>query len=430
MTSGRRLAICYAAPGLSLLASSGPTRNVLSLADALSEWADVTVAFRTILEPVATSRFQVIAIDPGTTGDQRYDDDNAIRGFHPLRHLAYCRTIRAFARTRGTGFDAVMEKGWRLSGLLATAARRAGVPALVVENDVRMWNEPIRGVVGLGKYLLHRSAEHVAASACRSLPVVIAETAAMKARLAALRAIPADQIEIVGLGVDHALFRPGDRQSGRALIGARPGTRVLLYVGAMDEYHDLAPVISALGQVGDASLELHVVGAGEYRGRYEAQAAERALACRFHGRVPHEVVPRYIAAADLCLAPYRTSAFHGGEVTFSTLKIPEYMASGRPVASVPSPAIGTLIQNGVNGFLLPNEASAWVSVLRALPDADTLDRMGAAAATAAEAVGWDRTARRYLDICEALVAGSCSRRRPGPAGDPAPITQAGRPASR
>ena len=48
MTSRKRLSICYAAPGQNLLPSAGPTRNVLNVANALSQWADVTVAFRSI----------------------------------------------------------------------------------------------------------------------------------------------------------------------------------------------------------------------------------------------------------------------------------------------------------------------------------------------------------------------------------------------
>jgi glycosyltransferase involved in cell wall biosynthesis len=425
MAPTRRLSICYAAPGLNLVSSSGPTRNVLSLAAALSDVADVTVAFRAIVDPVESSPFRVLAIDREPAGANPYNDDNGTRGAHPVRHLAYCRTLRTFARTQARAFDVVLEKGWRLSGLLAAACRQAGIPAVLVENDVRLWTDPVRGAAGLGKYALHRTAEHFAGAWCRSLPAVIAETDEMKARFVALRGITPDRIHVVGLGVDHALFRPLDQAAARERLGIRPEPLVLTYVGAMDEYHDLEPVIAALGSCDGASIELHVVGDGEYRARYEAQAAGLPIACRFHGRVPHAWVPHYIAAADLCLAPYRTRAFHDGQVTFSTLKIPEYMACGRPVVSVPSGSIGRLIQDGVDGFLRPNESGAWRSLLRALPDRASLAAMGEAAARAAEAIGWDRTAGGYLGVCERLVsdclvasgtgppAGTSSRNRRG-----------------
>src|SRR5262249_46760063 len=44
MNGRRRLSICYVVPGHDLLSSVGPSRNVVNLAQALSEWADVTVA--------------------------------------------------------------------------------------------------------------------------------------------------------------------------------------------------------------------------------------------------------------------------------------------------------------------------------------------------------------------------------------------------
>lgn len=403
MNRHRRLAICYAAPGLNLLPSAGPTRNVLSVADALSQWADVTVAFRSIREPIETSKFRVMAMDTAVPSVNGYNDDNGTRGVHPLRHLAYCRTLWSFAREQGSTFDVVLEKGWRLSGLLAGAFRHGGVSAALVENDVRLWTEPLDGVLGVSKYALHHTAESLAGAFCRRLPIVIAETDELKARLVAARGISPDRIRVIGLGVDHALFRSTDQRAARDSLGLRPDSLILLYVGGMDEYHDLAPVIEALGCLGETSVELHLVGDGEYRNRYEAQATQAGVASRFHGHVPHREVPRYIAAADLCIAPYRTSAFPGGQVTFSTLKIPEYMACGRPVVSVPSPAIRRLIDEGVNGFVLPNDVGSWVSFLNVPPCRATLARMGGAAAEAVESLAWDKTAREYLEVCQQLV---------------------------
>lgn len=404
MSARRRLAICYAAPGLNLLPSAGPTRNVLSVAQALSEWADVTVAFRSILEPVATDRFRVIAIDAAPPYGNGWHDDNGTRGFEPLRHVAYCRTLARFANTRARAFDVVLEKGWRLSGLLGAAFSRAGVSAALVENDVRVWTEPLNGVVGLGKYMLHCTAERVSRSSCRRLPVVIAETEELKERLVTHRGIPPDRIRVIGLGVDHALFRPQDQTAARDALGIAQDAVVLVYAGAMDEYHDLEAVIDAIARVGRPRIELHVVGDGEYRPRCERRAAAAGITSRFYGRVPHAMVPQYIAASDLCLAPYRTSAFHGGVVTFSTLKIPEYMACGRPVAAVPSPAIRRLIDPGVTGFMFPNDVDSWVSFLSALPSRHRLVHMGALAAESVRSIGWDRTARQYLDVCELLTA--------------------------
>src|SRR5262245_4367309 len=152
MSSRERLSICYAAPGQNLLPSAGPTRNVLNLANALSEWADVTVAFRSIQEPIHPSKYRVIAIEPTAKKSMEAKDDNATRGLHPLRHMSYCRTLWSFSRQQRGSFDVVLEKGWRLSGYLLSAFRRRGVPGVLIENNVHFWSEPLTSLPGVAKY--------------------------------------------------------------------------------------------------------------------------------------------------------------------------------------------------------------------------------------------------------------------------------------
>jgi glycosyltransferase involved in cell wall biosynthesis len=403
MNRGKRLSICYAAPGLNLLPSAGPTRNVLNLANALSEWADVTVAFRNVPEPVASGNYKLIGIEPHATTSMEDKDDNATRGLHPFQHISYCRRLWSFSEQQSRSYDVVLEKGWRLSGYLLDGFRRRGVPGVLIENNVHFWSEPLTNVQTVMKYILHSAALAVASSCSRRASAVIAETQEMKTMLVEHRRLSPEQIEVVGLGVDHALFRPMDQGSARKFLKMSSNMILLLYVGSMDEYHDLEPVIESLGSVKQPSIELHVVGDGEYRARCEEKARRARITVRFHGHVPHSMVPQYIAAADLCIAPYRTSACHNGLIPFSTLKIPEYMACGRPVVSVPSGSIQRLVENRVSGFLFPNDVCSWVSFLNFLPSRNQLASMGAVAAQAVESLGWEKTAMRYLEVCERLT---------------------------
>ena len=403
MSGPKRLSICYAAPGQNLLPSAGPTRNVLNLATALSERADVTVAFRSISEPVHTNNYNVIAIEPYKTVSGQIKDDNATRGVHPMRHIAYCRRLRSFSEQHASSYDVVLEKGWRLSGYLVDSFRRKGVPGVLIENNVHFWSEPLTNVRAVTKYMLHSGAHRLASRCSQRAAGVIAETQEMKTMLVKYRGVPAERIEVVGLGVDHNVFRPMDQLSARDLLKISPDALVLLYVGGMDEYHDLEPVIEGLAAVRLPSVELHVVGDGEYRARFEAKANCAQVNARFYGHIPHALIPKYIATADLCIAPYRPSACHDGIVPFSTLKIPEYMAGARPVASIPGGQIQRLIEDRISGFLFPNCVSSWISFLEKLPSREQLAAMGAAASRAVESLGWEKTATRYLEICESLV---------------------------
>jgi glycosyltransferase involved in cell wall biosynthesis len=398
-----RLSLCYAAPGQSLLGTAGATRNVLSVAQAMSQWADVTVAFRTIPEPLPPHTFRIMAIEDAARSGTVTRDDVAVRGLNPFTHVGYLREIRRFAAQAARTYDFVFEKGWRFSGYLACEVMRRGTPSGLIENDVRYWNEPLRGFRTLLRYGAQTATQFLASRCSRLVPLVIAETEELKDVLIALRGIAPERIEVVGLGVDHAMFHP--REQAEARDGARIGrdATVLLYVGGLDIYHDLGPLIEALGRAARAGIELHVVGDGELRSEYEQAARRLHALATFHGQVAHERVPGFIAAADLCIAPYQPSKFYAGKITFSTLKIPEYMACARPVASVPHGHILRLIDDQVNGFLLANEVDAWIAFLNALPSRTRLEAMGREAAKRVAALSWEKTAEQYLDLARRLL---------------------------
>jgi len=408
----KRLSLCYAAPGHALVPTAGTTRNMLSLVGALSEFADVTLAFRRIpgsgVMGCELGRCRVVAIEPDEPVREGSVDDVAARSLSPLRHLVYLRRLTGFAQQSARIFDLALEKGWRLSGALLSAFRRHGVPGVLVENDVRSWPEPAFGARGLLRCGLHLAGERFARARCRHIPI-IAETDELKALLVRRRRVTPDRVEVVGLGVDHSLFRPLDQGDARRALGIDLEVPVLLYVGGMDTYHDLGPVIEALPRA-PAPLELHVVGDGVRRPQYQNLAVQTHAPVRFHGPIPHVQVPLYIAAADLCLAPYRERAFYDDTVPFSTLKIPEYMACARPVISVPSGPIRRLLEDDVSGFLLPNEVSAWRSFLTDIPSRERLAEMGRAAAKAVASLSWTQTAARYLAICERVLALNGKRR--------------------
>jgi len=401
MTS--RLSLCYAAPGQSLLGTAGSTRNVMSVAQAMSQCADVTVAFRTIPQTVAPRGFKIIAIDDAGSSRTATRDDVAVRGLNPFAHAAYLRNVRRFAAQAARSYDVVFEKGWRFSGYLAREVMRQGTPSGVIENDVRYWNEPLRDFRTLLRFAAQAATQFLAARCSRRVPLVIAETEELKEVLIALRGIAPERIEVVELGVDHGMFQPRDQSAAREDIRINQDATVLLYVGGLDIYHDLGPLIEALGRVARASVELHIVGDGELRSTYEQASRRLNVLATFHGQVAHERVPEFIAAADLCVAPYQPNNFYAGKITFSTLKIPEYMACARPVASVPHGHILQLIDDQMNGFLLANEVVAWIGFLHALPSRSRLQAMGREAAKRAAGLSWEKTAEQYLDLARRLL---------------------------
>ncbi|MFH1679289.1 MAG: glycosyltransferase [Candidatus Eisenbacteria bacterium] len=400
MTGAGRLRIGYVVPGHNLLSTAGPTRNVLSLAAALGEHADLTVVFRSKMEPFTSERFRVAEIEAPEGRPGRAVDDAAARGIGLVAFLSYLRSIDRFVRDEIDSFDVVLEKSWLLSGYVCRKSGLLGVPGILVENIPPMMNEPVRGLSGLVRRARLGAARAWAGSCAREASRVIVETEELKEMLAGGWRIPAEKIDVVGLGVDCSLFFPRERTHARASLGVSEDALVLLYAGVLDRTHTLVPLLEALRTTAPPGGELHIAGDGVLGETYRRLAREARVPVVLHGRVPHERMPEYIAAADLCLAPYDPSVFPGGRVAYSTLKIPEYLASGRAVASVPSGSIRRLIREGETGFLLENSAPAWRRFLENLPPRERLREMGERAGRSVPAPAWEETARRYLEICE------------------------------
>lgn len=398
MTASRRLKVCYAVPGSDLVSSMGPTRNVLNLARALGQFADVTVAFRRVADETWPEGVKILEIEPAAASVRA--DDAATAGIGYLQFLAYLRRLRRFAESELATFDVVLEKSWLLSGYLSAQCAARGQLGVPVENIVQ--NARYAARQQWTKWLRMRAGAWVAGRSMRKAPLVIAETEFLKQEIHDHWKVPLERIAVVHLGVDRSLFHPIDQAGARRDLGLPQQPTILTYVGVLDWTHNLAPVIEAMPTVATSDVELHIVGDGARRSEYEALAAGVPGRIRFHGRVAHAQVPQHIAAADLCLAPYESAAFASGELGYSTMKIPEYLSVGRAVASVPSGRIRTLISDGRNGFLFANDLSSWRTFLGALPSRAVLATMGVAAA-AIELPSWEATAEAYYRLCAERV---------------------------
>jgi len=396
--------ICYLVPGHRLVPSAGPTRNVLSVASRLAAAAEVTVAFSDGLEG-APPGVSVREIAPGRSssgGRRPPTDDAALRGIGYADFIGFIRALRRFVAATAGDFDVVLEKGWLLSGYASARYRAAGVPSIPVENLVPLASSAGRADPGTA---VRRSAgRRIARRHLVSAPKIIAETTALRGAITECYGVAPARIEVVELGVDRDRFRPGDRESARRALGLAEDAAILLYIGVLDRIHDLEPVLAGLA--GAPGWRLEIVGDGPLAVRYADRASELGLGdrVRFRGRVPHDDVARHVAAADVCLAPYDPGAFFGGEVAYSTLKIREYLAAGRPVLSVRSGSIPDLVEHGRTGLLVSHDDAGWAEALAGLPGRDELHAMGERAA-ASPPREWDDVARDYLRICQSMLGG-------------------------
>jgi len=123
---------------------------------------------------------------------------------------------------------------------------------------------------------------------------------------------------------------------------------VILFVGALDKAHyfkGLEYLLHAFVKVNKNSV-LIVVGEGDLKKYYMNLAEKLGLKHRvlFVGKVSNEKLPTYYASADIVVLPSIIEAFG--------LVLIEGMATGKPVIATNLPGVRTVVDNGINGYLV------------------------------------------------------------------------------
>jgi glycosyltransferase involved in cell wall biosynthesis len=284
-----------------------------------------------------------------------------------LEHLA--RSLGTFVRAgREFGPDVVYVRGIHATVTPALAAARLARPLVVevnglLEEEVEGWRRA--AVRAAHRFTLSRAARVVTVS-----PV-------LARALAERYGVPGARLDVVPNGADVRLFRPGDRDGARRRLGLPADRPVVLCVASFYPHHALEVLVPAAA----AARALLVLVGGE------PQTSDGVLGV---GPVPHERVPDYVAAADVCAyvlrAPHRDFAF-------SPLKLYEYMAGGRAVAAATDreDLRAFVNENGV-GVGVPLDGRALAEAIgRLLADPGERERMGRRGRELAESTySWDR----------------------------------------
>lgn len=109
---------------------------------------------------------------------------------------------------------------------------------------------------------------------------------------------------------------------------------VLFYHGKLIEEYNVERLVRILKHVVKKypQTRLHIVGAGESEPKLRKMAKDLGITSNiiFHGLVPFEKLPEYIAKADICILPFDSPA----------LKVWEWAASGKPIV-----AYGTTLED-------------------------------------------------------------------------------------
>ncbi len=201
---------------------------------------------------------------------------------------------------------------------------------------------------------------------------------------------PAGRIDVVRNGADTALFRPRDRDEARRRLGLPLDRTIVLCVASFYPHHAREVLERAAAQ---AQALLVLVG-GEVRS---------AAGIMGVGPVPHERVPDFVAAADVCAFTFRAPDRRLG---CSPVKVYEYMAAGRPVAvATDMEEVSAFVRDNGIGVSTGLDAAAFAGALAALAsDGPGRERMGRRGRELAESTyNWDRAAAQVERSLEAAL---------------------------
>ena len=188
-----------------------------------------------------------------------------------------------------------------------------------------------------------------------------------------------------------------------ASVALGPGALHAGYVGGLQPGKGMQLIVKVAAATPWATY--HVVGGTP------SEISEWEAACaglenvRFHGHVSPAETERFRRSFDVLLAPYHAPAGslspdRARTAWLSPLKLPEYMAAGKPIVCSDLAAYRAVLSHEQTAlFCAPDDVGAWVDALTRLRDDPPLrSRLGQAAHREfIEHYTWEARARRVLE---------------------------------
>lgn len=240
--------------------------------------------------------------------------------------------------------------------------------------------------------------------AYRAADAVVVVSEGFRENLVA-RGVPADKVTTIRNGVDLDEFATIDAAPSaemRGRLGAQPDSTLVLYVGAHGISHGLRSVVDAAQRM-PSNIQLSFVGDGAEKKALVQYARGLGVGnVAFLDSVPHDRVPKLLAAADICLVPLRDVPLF---TTFIPSKIFEYLGASKAVVGAVRGEPATILREAGAVVVEPEHPEQLADAIRTLAgDPDQRSEMGKAGRRYVEE-HFDRRvlAQRYLEVLSGVL---------------------------
>ncbi len=194
--------------------------------------------------------------------------------------------------------------------------------------------------------------------------------------------VSADRIFVAAHAVDNDFYKREVAEEEKVILrqqlGIEPQKKVVLYLGRLEKVKGLAYLLDGFASLQSDDAVLVLVGTGAERSHLERSIQEKGLAdrVRFVGYISPEKTVPYYGIAWVCALPSIT--LPTGRETWGSV-VNEAFNQGVPVIATQAvgAAAGGLVQNGVNGLVVPeqNGAALAQALRRILNERDIRDHM-------------------------------------------------------
>jgi glycosyltransferase involved in cell wall biosynthesis len=202
-------------------------------------------------------------------------------------------------------------------------------------------------------------------------------------------------ISTIPFGVDTEMFKP-------ARLEERSEECEILYAGSLYPLKGVHDLIRAIANVRKNGLKANLTIVGEGQQKEALTALTRALGVeehvKFEGFVPYSNMPSYYKRSDIFCFPTLGEPFGKAVI--------EAMACGKPVIATNAGGPAEIIQDKVDGILVPpsNPEAIALQITRLIEDKNERRRLGERAReTAVNRFSWSQIAEKYHQLYSRLL---------------------------
>ncbi|MGD0028841.1 MAG: glycosyltransferase family 4 protein [Candidatus Bathyarchaeia archaeon] len=163
-------------------------------------------------------------------------------------------------------------------------------------------------------------------------------------------------------GVDVKIFDP-ERYFGdvtnkiRNEYDIKEHEKIVVYIGRLEKWAGVQIVLRCAEKLKGSNIKFLLIGEGTLK------PSPQMPSVIFCGRIPHEQVPMYLAAADLVLVPMEHDVVGNSA---GPLKLFEAMAMKKAIIASNTRGISEVITNNVEGVLVPQDENLWAEAIKQL----------------------------------------------------------------